>query len=106
MSYTKHRAIIVHGILEDLQSVHDHCKKIFENHLSGSSNLIGSIIPTIITSSGTFLIAPDGSKLGWDTSNSLDAARDEIIEYLHSSTGCEYLYVNFGGDDHMAEIVA
>lgn len=51
----------------------------------------------------SFLIAPDGSKEGWDTSNQGDAARDAwkvwANEAYKDGTYLEWVHVSFAGDE-------
>lgn len=51
----------------------------------------------------SFLIAPDGSKEGWDTSNQAEEARDAWKEWANNSYKdglyLEWVHVSFAGDE-------
>lgn len=51
----------------------------------------------------SFLIAPDGSKEGWGTSNEADDAREAWKEWANKAykkgTYLEWVHVSFAGDD-------
>jgi len=59
----------------------------------------------------SFLIAPDGSKEGWDTSDKGDTNRNRIIEWLDAqryedgSTSIGWVEVQFADDDADTRIV-
>jgi hypothetical protein len=56
-------------------------------------------------------VAPDGSKEGWDNSNTGDEQRAELVAWLESqryddgSTSLDYAEVQFGDDDNDARIL-
>lgn len=88
------------------------------NHLNEAHNkatdLGMSVTP--ITAEGTngyrsFLVAPDGSKEGWDESDLGDTRRTELIEWLESQrtedsgTYVDWVEVQFGDEDGDTHIV-
>jgi len=117
MGYMRHHAIIVTGPLKSygdefkaLETVWGEVLRVGERHTA--TTLISSIVPSIVNHSGSFLVAPDGSKEGWDTSDSGDAFRAEVIHYLETlrygdgSTSFDYVEVQFGDDEGKTKIVS
>ena len=52
------------------------------------------------------LLAPDGSKEGWEDSNQCDNARKDFLDWLRESDNyCDYVEIRFGGDDEHEDIV-
>lgn len=107
MGYIKHNAIIVtHWQKDRVETAHSMAINIFSAAFEkqfGTKNgkcLIGNIQEGIINSQFTFLIAPDGSKEGWDTSKMGDEARASYLNWLRdNSLLIDYIEVQFGGDD-------
>lgn len=93
MGYIAHHAIIVTGEEEAVQIAREKaislelcCSEIVRSWYNGYTS---------------FLIAPDGSKEGWDTSNEQQARREEWIEWLRKSHDLylSWALVRYGGDD-------
>jgi hypothetical protein len=69
------------------------------------SNLVSPIVGPAINDYRTFLIAPDGSKEGWDASDSGDALRAEFINWLwlqayeDGSSRLDWALVQFGDEE-------
>jgi len=79
MGYCKHNAILVTDWDDKrLRKMHKKAVKIFEG------KLVTPIIPSVSNGYGTFVIVPDGSKEGWETSNEYeyDEKRQEFFVYL------------------------
>ena len=115
MGYIKHHSIIVSGWrTKELKEAHLKAIEIFENEFSSEpylapygSSLISPIIHGLTGSQGSFFIAPDGSKEGWETSNNGDNARKLFLDWLQNSHDnyCEYVEIIFGGDSDTNQIV-
>ena len=111
MGYMRHHAIIVTGNSDDeeLQKVRNRCDDI--NQASGNPCQVSLIYPSKRNHYGTFFIAPDGSKEGWDVSDDGDLCRTQIIEYLDTlrfgdnSTSFKYVEVQYGDDDHESKVL-
>lgn len=110
MGYMRHHAIVVTGWRDDLLSVRDKVAGI----VTATDNCMIRVTPLTdkaTNSYASFLVAPDGSKEGWDTSDAGDEARAEIIKYLDSlrhedgSTSVDWVEVQFGDDDRETIIV-
>lgn len=115
MGHIKHHAIVVvSDDDESLKKAHASAKEIFARHLqiidafSDSVSIpVGDIIPTICNGGGSFLVAPDGSKEGWDISDACDAARKEFIGWMQSADSeCEFVEITLGADDNIEQITA
>jgi hypothetical protein len=104
MGYMRHHAIVVtswnSGMLE---MAHSKAKEIFQQ--------VAPITPETVNGYVSFLIAPDGSKEGWDHSDTGDRCRDEFIAWLDSqryednSTSLQYVEIQFGDDNGFADIL-
>lgn len=101
MGYIKHHAIVVTGFRgKDVEAAH----RAAEN---------AGCVVTPFTDAQTngyrsFLVAPDGSKEGWDTSLDGDSARERFKEYLAGAEErgqyLEWVEVAYGSDDADAKI--
>jgi len=76
MGYIKHNAIIVTDWDEDrIASLHKTAKSMF-------GVLVSELVPSVANMYLTFLIAPDGSKEGWNTSNEYDKKREQFFRLM------------------------
>ncbi len=100
MGHIINQCIVVSGFdIKRVRKAHKKAVAIFAT--SDLVALVGKIIPHAINGGAAFLIAPDGSKEGWDHSERGKAARADFITYLE---GTPDLYLNWalielGGDD-------
>ena len=88
MGYFKHDAIVVIGYDVNVDKARD---KAIELNLPCSE-----IVKSKTNGFYSFLIAPDGSKEGWGTSNEMDEARNKWKEY---ASNLDWAHIRFGGDD-------
>jgi len=98
MGYMRHHAIVVTGWSEkDIVKVHQKACEIFKGISS-----ITEITPEAVNGYRSFLIAPDGSKEWWDTSNAGDNARDNFIGWIlrNISIHCNFAEVQFADENH------
>ena len=81
MGYIVNHTIIVEGFEEKhmLEARGIACSIFAKHDLHG---LVSGIYPHAINGTMSFMIAPDGSKEGWDVSDQGDKARDEFIAWL------------------------
>lgn len=105
MGYIQHHAIIVTDWnKEGIDKAYGKAKEVFVR--GGEISCISPIIEGAANSQYTFMIAPDGSKEGWATSDNYDLARSEFLDWLNSSNlYCDYVEITFGGDYNQANIV-
>jgi hypothetical protein len=99
MGYIRHQSIIVTG--QDDTKIggrHDTFtarEKAIELGLPCSE-----IVKSNANAFTSFLMAPDGSRAGWETSNIQAEKRKQWIEWVRKSNlGVDWAYVSFGGDD-------
>lgn len=108
MGYLRHEAIIVNGSVERVLRAHSTALLIFENN--GLGRLVGSIILHAVNGGASFLIAPDGSKEGWELSERGNKARTEFCSWLASKEASalflEWCQLVVGGDDGEYKITA
>jgi hypothetical protein len=111
MGYIKHHSIIVTSPFKtDIETAHNVAKSIFKESsydpYNNIDNLITGIFEGIVNSCYTFFIVPDGSKEGWNLSDQCDEARNKFLTWMHGNdTGCDYIEIEFGGDDPYNAIV-
>lgn len=104
MGYMRHHAIVVTSWKgELLKRAH---KAAVELGMS-----VSGITDEVTNGYRSFLIAPDGSKEGWTTSDNGDAQRAQLLDWLDAqrydddSTPLEWVVVQFGDDDLNTRIV-
>ena len=92
MGYIKHNAIIVTSYLEnnEINQAHEEASKLEMS--------VSNIVGPAINGFKSFLIGPDGSKEGWESSKEGDIQREKFKAYL-SLTGLHWIEVRYGGDD-------
>ncbi|MDD7813722.1 hypothetical protein PP713_14220 [Mycobacterium sp. CSUR Q5927] len=104
MGYMCHHAIVVTSWNEEL--IEEAHSRAFE---SGAA--VSNIVPGSANEYYSFLVAPDGSKEGWDESDAGDRRRDELIAWLDEqryedgSTSLAWVEVQFGDGELHTEIV-
>jgi hypothetical protein len=107
MGYIKHDAILVTS-WDDKKFPTVHAKALeylgavkSANDSFPGINLVSSIVGPCVNGQVSFLVAPDGSKEGWDSSNNAEEAREVFLSWLAHDCPvyCTALVVRFGGDD-------
>lgn len=115
MGYLRPTAIIVTGNYGDnAERAHAKAVEIFHQPegFHGPLEVVTPLTPPLMNSSRSFLVAWDGSKEGWSTSDVYDARRAEFIEYLRGeayddgSSPLDWIEVQYGGDDGEAIALA
>lgn len=101
MGYIRHEAIVVTSYNKDYVKT----ARGFANSLE----LDTTEIITTINGYSTFLIAPDGSKEGWDKSNKHEQARIDWCSWAKQQYKdgiyFDYAYISFGGDDAHCRVI-
>jgi hypothetical protein len=104
MGYMRHHAIVVSSWkAELLDQAHALAVSL------GMS--VTNITDEVTNGYRSFLVAPDGSKEGWDESNQGDDRRVELVgwmdeqRYDDSSTSIDWVVVQFADDDMESRIV-
>lgn len=99
MGTFQHRAVVVTGLIDEgyafgVHAAHALALRLYEPvHLA---HLVGAVIPSQMNGYGSFLIAPDGSKEGWDTSDQSDQVRALFKDELRSSLRVEWVEISYG----------
>lgn len=100
----RHHAIIVTSWKDDLlTAAHAEARRAFPH--------VSEILPSIVNHYGTFLIPPDGSKEGWQTSDEGDHRRDAFVAWLDQQrdedggSALDWAEVFYGDDDGESIVV-
>lgn len=102
MGYIKHDAIIVTSMdLSSIKRAKDRAESFFIDYFKDedSTKLITETVKGLANGQYSFLIAPDGSKEGWSTSNLADQARADFMLWADKVSCIEYIHLKFGGDN-------
>ena len=104
MGYMRHHAIIVTSWDElKIKIAHEVAQVFFPN--------ITDIVKSELNGYQSFLVPPDGSKEGWEESNTGDKRRNEYIYWLNKqkhedgSSPLGWTEVQYGDDDKKTRIV-
>lgn len=113
MGYINHHAIVVTSwdsnfITKAREKAIEIFNSYYENEItSDASNIVSEITQGVVNGQVSFLVAPDGSKEGWGASDQGDIAREALCDWLDQSwregSYCDYVLVEFGGDDKWIE---
>lgn len=87
MGWERHHFIIVtHYDEDEIREAHKKAKELFNlDKFPEPVNLVTEVIQSIANKQFTFMIGPDGSKEGWETSDEYDEIRNEFTKYLTDS---------------------
>jgi len=91
-NHLHHAIIVTSSDRADLDRAHRHAVETM-------GSLVGPIIDGSINDYGSFLVAPDGSKEGWNESNQRDVERGALCALLGKLWGVDWVQVAFGGDN-------
>jgi hypothetical protein len=104
MGYMRHHAIIVTSWDKPLlKSAYAKANEL--------GMLVTNIVEDTVNSYGSFLVAPDGSKEGWEESLLGETRRAMLIRWLDAqrydddSTMIDWVEVQYGDDEHQTLIV-
>lgn len=109
MGYLRHECIVVNGWdTKRVARAHEAATAIFNEARMGS--LVSGLTQHTVNGGASFLIAPDGSKEGWEPSDRGEAARREFLEWLKSDEarqlGLGWALLLVGGDDGEFRVLA
>lgn len=84
MGTIQNNVIVVTGYDRYIEKANEKARDIFSVPALGyvSKNLVTPIMWHITNQEGTFMIAPDGSKLGWDLADEFTNRRREYTQWL------------------------
>lgn len=103
MGYMRHNAIVVTSWNKEL--THSAATAA-----EGFGMTVSPVIPSPVNGEYSFLVAPDGSKEGWDESDRGDSAREDFRKWLSEhryedgSTSLSWVEIAYGPDDRDAVI--
>lgn len=104
MGYMRHHAIVVSSWNKELlEQAHDQAMTLCAS--------VTEITKETVNGYSSFLVAPDGSKEGWDASDEGDVARAKLVKWLDEqrydddSTSLDWVEVQFADDDMHSHIV-
>jgi hypothetical protein len=107
MGYMVHHAIVVTSWdKRAIEAARAKAVELFSafSLFHGEPNLVSAMHKGVVNECYSFLVAPDGSKEGWEESIVGDAAREGFVAWLEAqrhedgSTSVHYAEVKFGGD--------
>jgi hypothetical protein len=104
MGYMRHHAIVISGWQDaHLIRARAHALTIFREEM------VSEVLGPVTNGVATFLIGPDGSKEGWDTSDNGDDGRSRMKSWLRCELGegayLDWVEVQYGDDDGDTRIV-
>ena len=116
MGREKYKVMVVTGLPEDVAKVRKKAKKIlnkafpYESVASNPDKLVSEPIQSLINGYHTFMIAPDGSKEGWDIQKQATEARLKIGKWIDKAIDqdhlcVDYVEVMFGRDQTFPQIL-
>lgn len=109
MGYTVHNVIVVTGREPYLSEAHRRAVECVNAQFStqpsgiptdeqGRSFMVTDTLTCGVNGNGSFMLAPDGSKEGWDASARGDLVRQALRMYLEAQDRLDWVEVEFGGD--------
>lgn len=105
MGYIRHHAIVVTGTYENwIELAHNEAK--------GLGLHVSEIVDSELNGTRSILVAPDGSKEGWQESGTGDFLRDNFKEWLRScrysdgSSPLAWAEIQYGDDEGETKIVS
>jgi len=107
MGYMRHHCIVVTSWNEKLlEEAHTVAKEFFQvtPNPGFPDKKISEITPSSINGYASFLIAPDGSKEGWNTSDKGNEARDNFIAWIKSKLSIDWVEIQYGDDERETKI--
>jgi len=111
MGYMRHHAIIVTSWdQENLVKAHNQASSLIWQ-LELPHSMLGPILGPTVNGMSTFLIAPDGSKEFWDTSENGDELRKQFTTWLDEqrysdgSSCLDWVEVQYGDEKKITKII-
>jgi hypothetical protein len=103
MGYIRHHAIIVTSWDTYISKAHAKATEIFGKPKSdfhmGPIAAVTPVTDSTVNFYQSFMVAPDGSKEGWDHSDQGDLARAEFIQWLKDDSCCAWAEVQYGDEE-------
>ncbi len=93
-------------ITEDLKSLQQNYKVDRGEYIQDFGSLITGPLKEISNANNeTWIMTPDGSKEGWDTSNTADTLRQQFIATAKRAEYRSIVHFCMGGDDMVTSII-
>ena len=114
MGWMRHHAVIVSASYGDwIDKAHTKAVGLAEDvDVGGYGRLIVSdIVGPVVNGVSTFVVGPDGSKEGWDTSAAGELLRERFVAWLREqvyedgSSPLDWAVVQYGDDYHQTAIL-
>jgi hypothetical protein len=127
MGYLRHKALLVHGLADDIQTVREDFVQIMLANYpelvldtpNGPVTTVSEVVVAPVNGYASFMVAPDGSKEGWGASDTGDQAfeqfktlirnaqkgRDDYPEMGYALQWVDFVEVLVGGDDGRAGVL-
>jgi hypothetical protein len=108
VGYIRHHAIVVTGLqYDDLPQDFPMVSDARAAAIEAGCSLVTEVVGPGLNGTASFLVAPDGSKEGWNESDQGDTARGRLIAWLRDEAHSGYFdwaEVVLGPDDHEAVV--
>jgi hypothetical protein len=99
MGYIRHQAIVVTG-WDNSDIGGKHTTVTAREHAIQLGLPCTNIVRSMTNGYTSFMIAPDGSKEGWETSNEQETFRSQWMHWAKTQHGqVDWACVGYGGDD-------
>lgn len=116
MGHTRKHAIVVSGYGEDVTEAHGAAVRFFSGDPEHGWNgrIVSPVVPGPSNGERSFLVGPDGSNEGWETSNEGDRRRGEFVDWLRRRSEepgyegaflVDWAEIVFGDDEDRAGVV-
>lgn len=100
MGYVRHHAIVVTAGGDRIAEAHAKAREIFADIAE-----VTEITPEATNGYRSFLVAPDGSKEWWNTSDRGDDLRETYADWLREHGHARWVEVQYGDDEDQNHVV-
>lgn len=109
MGTERNHAIVVTGHRKDVEMAWRRANQLADEYGLGADSMVTPVTAEATNLRCSFLVAPDGSNAGWDTSIRGDAFRDALVIWLRTQDERPALFdwveVRFADDAEAAGVV-
>lgn len=111
MGYIQHHAIVITGPTDGYQKPELTAERVHHRISQLCPGLVSALVPARINGYSSFCVMPDGSREGWDASNTGDKERARVVQYLRSlayddgSTAWSWVLVQYGDDEGVSVVL-
>jgi hypothetical protein len=103
MGYIRHHAVLVTSLSDETAIARDTAKSL--------GLLVSDIVDAAANGYASFFVAPDGSKEGWDCSDTHNERRERFVEWLRArayndgSSMYSWALVQYGDDNNVSAVL-